>query len=155
MRQLVMLFTLIAWCAGPVLAQTSFDHGNYKPVPLPQLLDRPVPPKETRLFERDQLYRISAHYTGDTRTLDFPRHPLIPGWINTRSLEGMSPKGLIREMRIESEGRSFWAPVIMVVGADKGEGFAIRRQSVVYLHQIGNVDGKPYFLAIVGSSQSR
>jgi hypothetical protein len=67
----------------------------------------------------------------------------------------MSLQGLTKELRIESEGRSIWAPVVMVVSADKGEGFAIRRQSVVYLHQIGNLNGQPYFLAIVGASQSR
>jgi hypothetical protein len=155
MRLQLLLLVLLGACLGQATAQTSFEHSNYKPLPLAQILDAPVPQKETRLFPHDRLYRINAHYTGDTRLLDFPRHPLIPGWLNSRSLEGMSPKGLTKEWRIESEGRSFWAPVVMVVSPDKGEGFAIRRQSVVYLHQIGNLDGRPYFLAIVGSSQSR
>ncbi len=155
MRLQVLLFVLLGTCLGKAVAQNSFEHSNYKPLPLAQILAAAVPPKETRLFGHDRLYRINAHYTGDTRLLDFPRHPLIPAWLNSRSLEGMSPKGLSKEWRIESEGSSIWAPVVMVVSPDKGEGFAIRRKSVVYLHQIGNLDGRPYFLAIVGSAQSR
>jgi hypothetical protein len=155
MRLALPLFFLMASYVGSAAAQGTFEHSNYKPLPLAQILGMPVPAKETRLFEHDRLFRINAFYTGDTRQLDFPRHPLIPAWLNSRSLEGMSPKGLTKELRIESEGRSFWAPIIMVVSPDKGEGFAIRRRSVVYLHQIGNLNGQPYFLAIVGSSQSR
>jgi hypothetical protein len=155
MRLNLMLFTLLAPTAAIVLAQAEFEHSNYKPVNIAQVFAQPVPAKETRLFASDVLYRVSAHYTGDTRTLDFPRHPLIPLWLNTRPVQGMSPKGLAKEMRLESEGKSFWAPVIMVVNPDKGDAFAIRRRSVVYLHQIGNLNGQPYFLAIVGNSESR
>lgn len=155
MRLTFLLFAWLASHAGMAQAQAEFEHSNYKPAAIAQVLAQPIPPRETRLFSSDVLYRVTAHYTGDTRALDFPRHPLIPLWLNTRPVQGMSPKGLAKEMRLESDGRSFWAPVIMVVNPDKGDAFAIRRRSVVYLHHIGNVNGQPYFLAIVGNSESR
>ena len=155
MRLNIMLFTFFALHAAVAQAQKGFEHSNYKPVPLAQILSPANPAKETRLLANDALYRVTAHYTGDTRPLDFPRHPLIPLWLNSRPIPGMSPKGLAKEMRLESDGRSFWTPVIMVISPDKGDAFAIRRRSVVYLHHIGYVSGRPYFLAIVGNAESR
>lgn len=155
MRLNIMLFTFFALHAAVAQAQKGFEHSNYKPVPLAQILSPANPAKETRLLANDALYRVTAHYTGDTRPLDFPRHPLIPLWLNTRPIPGMSPKGLAKEMRLESDGHSFWTPVIMVISPDKGDAFAIRRRSVVYLHHIGYVSGRPYFLAIVGNAESR
>ena len=155
MRLNIMLFTFFALHAAVAQAQKGFEHSNYKPVPLAQILSPANPAKETRLLANDALYRVTAHYTGDSRPLDFPRHPLIPLWLNTRPIPGMSPKGLAKEMRLESDGHSFWTPVIMVISPDKGDAFAIRRRSVVYLHHIGYVSGRPYFLAIVGNAESR
>ena len=152
---LLAVFALHAAVAQAQQAQRGFEHSNYKPVPLAQILSPANPAKETRLLGNDTLYRVTAHYTGDTRPLDFPRHPLIPLWLNTRPVPGMSPKGLAKEMRLESDGHSFWTPVIMVISPDKGDAFAIRRRSVVYLHHIGDVSGQPYFLAIVGNAESR
>ena len=104
---LLVVFALHATVAQAQQAQRGFEHSNYKPVPLAQILIPANPAKETRLLANDALYRVTAHYTGDTRPLDFPRHPLIPLWLNTRPMPGMSPKGLAKEMRLESDGHSF------------------------------------------------